>query len=114
MIVIHYEPTRYTPTGAIEAAWCEVDGARYAADSATGAIHALCRVLRDAGIPDQNWTVPGRMFGPSTHKMADWSVDREGRIQKFRPMPVFGEGKSGGYGQPGDAPGAEQTMPPLW
>ena len=114
MLVIQFAPTRYTSAGAIEAAWCEVDGKRFEAESGTGAVHALCRALRDAGIPDQEWHVPGRLYGLSIHGMADWSVSREGRLTKFRPFPVSGEGKSGEPDDPDAHAPAEQTAGPFW
>lgn len=99
MIEIHYGPNRLTAKGIIETAWCDVDGQRYEAESAFGSIHALCRVLREAGVPDQPWRVVGRLKGGSIHRAADWTVSREGRMcraREFGPAPVQVNGKSGG------------------
>lgn len=112
MIEIHYGPKRLTPSGIIESAWCEVEGVRYEADSAHGSILALCRVLRDAGIPDQPWQVVGRLNGDSVHYTAQWTISRDGRLTEFAPFPVRGDPKSGGSGQSGAQSGPQQPQAP--
>jgi hypothetical protein len=71
MITITYGP----PQGRNETAWTVIDGQRYDATSDGCALHALCRVLRAAGIPDQPWEVPNRINGGSIHWMADHYVN---------------------------------------
>lgn len=88
-----------------DVASCFVDGARYEAVSRSGAEHALCRILRNAGIPDQPWLANGgSMSGPSIYSMADLTIrddDRGCRVVEFRPFPVNGGAKKGGADENG-------------
>lgn len=85
---------------------CVVDGKRYEMVSRFGAEHAVCRLLRHDGIPDQPWTANGgNLKGPSIYKLADTTIsddDRGCRIAKFRPFPRSGGAQDGGSGQNDD------------
>jgi len=44
---------------------------------------ALARVLVEAGAPDQPWRVPGRLHGPSLHRLARLTVTETGGGVRF-------------------------------
>jgi hypothetical protein len=98
VITIAYGP----PRGRSETAWTVIDGQRHEAAAGGCAIHALCRVLRDAGIPDQPWEVPGRLKGTSIHWMADHYVREDDtgiRIVRWKAPPLPpGKAQKGGSG----------------
>ena len=80
-----------TDSRGTDRAQCFVDSRFFAAQSRHGAIHAICRVLRAAGIPDQPWEVPGRISGSSIYWMADRYVAEDDtgiRTRRWKP-PAF-------------------------
>lgn len=94
----------------LERASCEVDGVPFSADSRNGSIHALCRKLLEADVPDQPWEVPGRIKGTSIAWMADHSISEvsgQARTVRYRP------GSSDGLAPPiaSEAPEASGQPP---
>jgi len=102
MITITYGTARGTSKRQVEMAWAVVDGRRYEAESTTGAVHALCRLLVADGVPDQPWEVPGRMSGGSIAWMAKRMVrEDDAGIRIVRWTAGYfarRKGKSGGSG----------------
>lgn len=98
--MIEFTEKPYPGRPGSDIASCEVNGKRYELVNGSGAIHAVCRLLRWDGIPDQPWRANGgASYGPSIYQMADTTVsdgDRGCRVIKFSPFPCIGRGKKGG------------------
>ena len=66
----------------LEIASCKIGESVAIVSSRHGAVHKLCRELREAGVPDQPWEVLGRIRGGSIYWMADRTIsERTGHAQ---------------------------------
>lgn len=105
-MTIEFTVKPYKGRPGADIASCVVNGKRYEMVSRFGAEHAVCRLLRHDGIPDQPWTANGgSMSGPSIYQMADLTITEESpgcRLVKFRPFPVSGGAQTGGSDENGD------------
>ena len=84
-------PNSYTPEkGCMWEARCIVGGSVCIAQSRGGALHELCRVLKEANVPDCPIRTPALSY-PSFHEAAEFTI-RENRSVgpvrvKWKPFP---------------------------
>jgi len=86
------------PEHTVDETSCEWNGKTYSAKSFAGSGHALCRVLKEAGCPDQPMVVRDQngkaLYSfESIHSSAEWTYHKQGHLVRFKA-------RSGGDGAP--------------